>query len=267
MTRPLVDAAEGRRYPQALTEQVVMLHTGRCGSTVLADMLNQHPDIFWAGEIFARMTERHPEVEPGPGALDAVIEKSRRQGRQSGKRIYGFELKYQPHQHLRPEYLDLTVEESVSRLRRLAFSKFIVLHRENYLRQAISVQIGRQQRQWHAKATPSKPTPIELNLEAFRPPPRQMSLLEEFRALEGNYEKLKQLLASDQVLYLSYERDIMDDPRHAYAQCCDFLGVPQDSPQITRARTNPFPYDAMVLNMPAVSALLRNTKYAWMLDA
>ncbi len=29
-----------------------MLHFGRCGSTVLATMLSQHPDVTWDGELF-----------------------------------------------------------------------------------------------------------------------------------------------------------------------------------------------------------------------
>jgi LPS sulfotransferase NodH len=267
VARSLLDAVDTIRHPFALTRQVVMLHTGRCGSTVLADMLNQHPDVYWAGEIFARMTERHSEVEPGPDALNAIIDKSRRGGRYSGKTFYGFELKYLPQQHLRPAYLDLRLEDCLSRLRQLRVARFIVLQRENYLRQAISVQVGREQRRWHARTTPGKPTRIVLNLESFRPGPPQISLLDEFRSLEQHHDKLKHLLAGDEVLYLSYERDILQDPTQAYLKCCRFLDVAPAAPQIKIARTNPFPYEAILLNMPDVAALLRNTKYAWMLDA
>jgi LPS sulfotransferase NodH len=213
------------------------------------------------------MTERHPDVRPGPGALKTIIHKSRRAGRRTGKRFYGFELKYLPQQHLRREFLNLRLEECVSLLRRLRFSRFIVLHRENYLRQAISVQVGREQRRWHARTAPEKPTRIVVNLESFRPGPPRISLLDEFRSLEENHDKLKHLLGHDEVLYLSYERDILADPTQAYFKCCGFLGVAPASPQIALARTNPFPYEEIVLNMPAVRTLLCSTKYAWMLDA
>jgi LPS sulfotransferase NodH len=267
VTRSLIDTVGTIRHPFALSEQIVMLHTGRCGSTVLARMLDEHPSIYWAGELFARMTERHPEVPPGPGALKTITRKGRRAGRHTGKRFYGFELKYLPQQHLRREFLNLRLEDCVSLLRRLRFLRFIVLHRENYLRQAISVQVGREQRRWHARTAPEKPKLIVLNLESFRPGPPRIGLLDEFRSLEENHDKLKHLLAHDQVLYLSYERDILEDPTQAYLKCCRFLGVAPASPQIALARTNPFAYDEIVLNMPAVTTLLRNTKYAWMLDA
>jgi LPS sulfotransferase NodH len=268
VTRSLLDAVETIRHPFALTQQVVMLHTGRCGSTLLADMLNQHPDIYWAGEIFARMTERHREVTPGPNALNTIVNKSRGEGRYTGKTFYGFELKYLPQQHLKPEFLALSLEDALLRLRCMRFAKFIVLRRDNYLRQAISVQIGRHQRRWHAKATPTEPTRIALNLESvLAAGSRRITLLEQFRSLEENHAKLERLLSADEALYLSYEDDILSDPMTAYRKCCEFLRVPPASPKIALARTNPFPYDAMVDNMPAVRALLRDTKYGWMLDA
>ncbi len=31
---------------------VAMFHVGRSGSTVLGDLLDQHPDIFWDSEIY-----------------------------------------------------------------------------------------------------------------------------------------------------------------------------------------------------------------------
>ena len=31
---------------------VVMFHIGRCGSTVVSDLLGQHPDVHWASELY-----------------------------------------------------------------------------------------------------------------------------------------------------------------------------------------------------------------------
>ena len=36
---------------------VIMLHIGRCGSTVLANMLDQNPNIFWDGKTARRAHE------------------------------------------------------------------------------------------------------------------------------------------------------------------------------------------------------------------
>lgn len=259
-------AVNGIRYPLALRHNVAMFHTGRCGSTVLGNLLNTHPEIYWAGELFVAMPKRHKDVPPGPRALKTIIARSRRKGRATGKTFYGFELKYLPQQHLRDKFINLSLEDCVAHLRQLGFSRFIVLHRENYLRQAISVEVGRRQGHWHARAKPDRATRVTLDLDAFQSAARRAPLLDVFRCFDEHHQKLKQLLAHDQVLHLSYERDILNDPRQAYRKTCEFLGVVPGSPQVDLARTNPFTYDAMVANMPAVRALLRNTEYAWMLD-
>jgi hypothetical protein len=37
---------------------VMMFHAGRSGSTVLGDLLGQHPRVFWDSEIFQTSSER-----------------------------------------------------------------------------------------------------------------------------------------------------------------------------------------------------------------
>ena len=260
-------AVAGLRHPLALRHNVVMFHTGRCGSTVLGNLLNKHSDIHWAGELFVAMPKRYKNLEPGPSALKTVIGRSRQKGRGTGKPFYGFELKYLPQQHLRERFINLSLDDCVAHLRRLRFTRFIVLRRENYLRQAISVEVGRHKGHWHARAKPDRATRVTLDLESFRSASKRAPLLDHFRSLDENHRKLTQLLSSDQVLHLSYEKDILEDPRRAYRKTCEFLGVVPGSPQVDLARTNPFTYDAMVANMPAVRDLLGNTEYAWMLDA
>jgi hypothetical protein len=50
------------------------MHTGRCGSTVLTDMLQQHAEIFWASEIFER-TFRNWEAKGGQlGTLEGIFQ-------------------------------------------------------------------------------------------------------------------------------------------------------------------------------------------------
>ena len=33
----------------------MMLHNGRCGSTVVGDLLVQNPNIHWASELYAKL--------------------------------------------------------------------------------------------------------------------------------------------------------------------------------------------------------------------
>lgn len=44
--------------------RVAMFHMGRCGSTVLGEMLGAQGEMFWAGEIFEDMPGRYGAPAP-----------------------------------------------------------------------------------------------------------------------------------------------------------------------------------------------------------
>ena len=93
ISRPLLDAVKELRTVLPVATSAVMFHTGRCGSTVLAKMLNQHSDIYWAGEIFERMPERYQEIASRRDAVELIMDERRRECRRRGKRTFGFEVK------------------------------------------------------------------------------------------------------------------------------------------------------------------------------
>jgi LPS sulfotransferase NodH len=246
-------------------DAVAMFHTGRSGSTVLARMLNQHSDICWPGELFENMVERYSGAPRDRNVVEYVLGDWSARCRARKKSILGFETKYLPHQHFRKEFLNTTLEDYLQLLRHLRAWKFIVLRRDNYLRRAISAQVGVHTKTWHSKQRQGGPTRITLDVHTFKTGNHRESLFELFHRLDENYEKLSELLKADQVLHLSYEEDILDDPMVAYGKVCDFLGVQRESPDVDLARTNPFPCEAMLHNFDEVSSLLRGTKYEWML--
>src|SRR5688572_28775150 len=71
---------------------IAMLHAGRCGSSVLADLLNQHPDIRWGGEPFENMLPAYYRMNAKKRAYH-VIKNSMYAG---DIRYYGFDSKYLP---------------------------------------------------------------------------------------------------------------------------------------------------------------------------
>ena len=243
-----------------------MFHTGRSGSTVVARMLNQHSEICWPGELFENVPERYGDA-PRANLVERVLGEWSERCLERNKHVLGFETKYLPHQHLRKTFLDTTLEDYLSLLHGLRKWKFVVVQRENYLRRAISAQVGARTKTWHAKEAGGGPVRIALDLHNFRTGEHREPLLELFRTLDENYEKLWQLLRHEKTLYLSYERDILDDPTVAYGAVCDFLQVNRESPSIDLVRTNPFPYEAMLTNFAEVTELLKGTKYEWMLSS
>lgn len=242
-------------------KHVAMLHTGRCGSTVLGNMLNAHSQVFWGGEIFESLM--NPEgIQNSAGALSGAINSSRAR---SVSKIFGFETNYLPQQHLSDNCLNICLENYVSSLRDLGFSYFIVLNRKNYLRRAISIEIGRQKSSWHSKSDVVAPTKIRIDPDSFQTGYKRETLLKSFSCMEVNYSLLCKLV-SDNCLVLNYEDDVLADPRVAYKKVCRFLKISDESPKITLKRTNPFSYEQMIINFDEVSEALKNTNYSWMLD-
>lgn len=242
-------------------KKLVMLHHGRCGSSVLGNLLNQHPKIYWAGEIFEAYMKGSKRSQP-----NFVEQTLKNSSNMRTSELYGFETKYLAEQHLSEGCINMTLKAYIAQLRDLGYEHFILLHRSNYLRRAISAEIARQQQSWHTQTTIKTAQKITLDINKVTIGIANRSLLESFESLDASYEKLQTLLQPTKVLVLSYEKDILENPICAYQKSCAFLNIKPASPQIKLKRTNPFPLEELLVNYEEVKALLTNTKYSWMLE-
>jgi len=242
-------------------KNVAMFHTGRCGSTILGNMLNAHSKVFWASEIFERFM-RLDGNEIRDDILTSTINLSRH-SRISN--IYGFETKYLPEQNLSEKCLNVSIEDYIRSLRALGFSYFIILHRKNYLKRAISVQVAKEIGKWHSKERVVSAKKVYIDINSFQTGFRQEPLLDLFASMDESYDRLRHSVPSNS-LFLTYEDDILNNPLSAYEKVCEFLDLKNEKPEINLHRTNPFSYEQMVLNFEEIEAVLRNTKYSWMLD-
>lgn len=240
---------------------VAMFHTGRCGSTVLGNMLDAHTKISWGGEIFEKYMHLE-EDDRTTGFMSKTIVSCCNKSKCS---IYGFETKYLPQLHLSDKCLNMSLEDYITSLHSLGFSYFIALHRKNYLRRAISAQVGKERGEWHSKEKVHSPTKVHIDIKSFPTGSRRGPLLELFKHMDESYDRLRHSLPSNS-LFLTYEDDIQDDPLIAYKKVCKFLDVTPETPKIRFSRTNPFSYEQMVTNIDEVKAVLENTKYSWMLE-
>lgn len=234
-----------------------MLHVGRCGSTVVARMLDEHPDIAWDGEIFEPShrveLDELPDLAPGEFI-------SRRKAR--APRHYGFETKYLPSHHLGA--LGVSLPEYLAMLRALGFHRFVALHRRNYLRRVVSGAVGRRAGTWH-RATPGVSEPTAITLDPERVPfGREQRLLDVFAELAAGEAALRELLPGNAV-WLTYEDDIAPDPGGAYRRICALFGVKPVWATPKLFPTNPFPLRAILDNYDEVAAVLSGTPHEWML--
>src|SRR5262245_20054878 len=128
LSRHAVITALATAYPlvsSSKREGIFMWHHGRCGSTVLGDLLDQHPAIRWYGEIFEGYALRHARRTRFRDDLRYVQVAS-------GKRAPGIEIKGLPCQHL--PTLDVSLRRFVEAIVACGFSRCIFLHRRNILR-------------------------------------------------------------------------------------------------------------------------------------
>lgn len=245
---------------------VVMFHIGRSGSTVLADLLRQHPGVFWDGEIYER---RFQAIEQGRTRVRAEelrfdpTQVLRRRVLRAGRAVYGFEVKF--------FHLDLagaTLPDYLESLDELGFTHFVVLERRNYLRKIVSSVIAHQQGRFHVQnADRTQPTRVVVDVDDVRIDRSARPLLDFLGDYHRRFRELDHLLAGRRRLWLTYEDDVGTDPRVGYRRVCEFLGLAPQPVEVRYGRTNPFALGDLVENLGTLRKTLEGTPFAWMLDA
>ena len=239
-------------------------HLGRSGSRLLGDLLKQNPRVVWDGELFS------------PGRLDGIaarwpaltrdrmrILKLRMQ--MAGRCCYGFET--QPPQ---VEYMDISLPEYVERLERLGFSHFVILERKNHLRRIVSMLVARTTSKWHLQSTdlPSL-VQVDLDVDDLRlsrgRDDEGRPLIAHLQREQASVCALKEILGSRQLLCLTYEDDIVDNPEVAYRRVCDFAGIECHEASVRFGRTNPYDLSDVIANYAQVESALKGTAFEWML--
>lgn len=243
-------------------QNIAMMHIGRVGSTVIGDMMNQHPDIFWDGEPFEKLMRIGSEKPDN--FVETTIRKS--QNKQISK-LFSFATKFLPEQHLWEECIDMDLESYIKLLQNMGFKRYIIIKRKNYLRQVISILVGEKKKKWHSKKEVNEATKINVPINNFESEYKlKLPLIDYFNRIDRQYSLLEEILNPDQVLIINYEKDIMNDPFKAYNKVCGFMGVKSLSPKINFRKTNPFLLNEMIDNFEEVKMSLKNTKYSWMLE-
>jgi hypothetical protein len=242
------------------TAIIPMFHLGRVGSTVLGDMLNQHPAIGWGSEIYAaRWRLWHGQGDPSEFIW--------RHASQHPRRWFGFEVK-RPHLRV----VQRGLGDLVAGYRAGGTARFIILRRENTLRKIASTAVARATGRFHLHggegAPPQPHTPVRVRIEpnAHFIDGETRPLVEFLEVFDRFHASLDEVLADDDPLRLGYETDVLDDPRRAYHTICAWLGEEAVPVTLRYTRTTPFPLRDVIENYDEVAAALHGTRWAWMLS-
>lgn len=243
---------------------VAMFHIGRCGSSVVGNLLDQHPKIYWDGEIYHRFLKSPPK-ESGSGTYRKPIdplEYVRKRMTLAGERFYGCEVKFY---HL--DLLDSELAEYVKELENLGFGHFIILERKNYLRKVVSSIIAKKTSRFHQpshrKAALNRIVldPSDVCIDSDSKP-----LLDYLQTYQDRFRTLKGLLSHREALHLTYEDHVCLAPIVAYHQVCNFLNINRHEVVVRYGRSNPFKLSKMIINYDEVKCSLKGTSFEWMTD-
>jgi len=241
---PAVGGTEGR---------VGMFHPGRCGSTVLGDLLGQNSRVFWDSEVF------DPTVRKLPKNPFAYLQ---RRIERCGKPIYGFETKL-----YHPERLGYDTSHYLEQLEGLGFERFIFLTRRNVLRLLVSAWMAMAKAEAYHVAAGAKSSLKRIRLDPLKAELGGVfaPLVDHLRATAALIADARQVLDGRYVLDLIYEEDVAEDPRRAYLRACEFLGIEPEPAQVSYGRTTPFPISEVIENFDEVKAALAGSEFEWML--
>jgi hypothetical protein len=240
----------------------MMLHVGRCGSTVLANLLEQNPRIFWDGKL-----HRKAYMLYGDAVRDFdVAHWTKRQFTISGGRYYGFEFKILADQY--PAIFGTTTRDVLQDCRTIGVTHYILLTRRNTLRHVVSHYASKNRGSWHASKADSvrrQQFPLTIgDITTGSAPGRP--LIEYLQEVDDIHEEVRSQLQDQRFLEVEYEADIdMQGAEFAYGKVCDFLDVEPVDAKVQNVKVNPFSLKDILSNYSEVAEALQGTKFEWML--
>jgi hypothetical protein len=263
-------AATGDLDERYVRDNILMIHIGRSGSTVLADLLDKNSQIRWGGEIYHTLRSFYQTLSSTNGEVRFTgdpITYTRNAMKGCRKRYFGFELKFF---HLK--YLNLTLPEYLTAIGQIGVDRIIVLERRNYLRKIVSSQIANLTNVWHSRHSASQLTRIALNVNELCLDHDRKSLLEFLYGYEESFNALYSFLSNQRlfrrsdILHLTYEDDVAPDPQIGYGHVCEFLRVSCEPVSTQFKKTTPFKLRQILTNYEEVQAALAGTPFSWMLE-
>ena len=237
-----------------------MIHHGRCGSSVVGNLLVQNPNIHWASELYSSMLAKWQEENQQINfhlAKEPIVEKPieflKNSMNETTKPYYGVVFK--------PFHFTIANSSTMEFLNQsflLNFTYFILIRRKNSLRIIVSDKVARKKNTWHSCGEDiAKLEKIHLPLNQHKP------LVKRIRNSEKQMQEVETLLAGKNVLNLTYEDDIEQDPQSAYRSICEFVNMEATKASVNYNKTNPFPLKDIIENFAEVKAALHNTPYEW----
>lgn len=248
-------------------ELTIMFHVGRCGSTVLGDLMHQHPQVYWDGEILPFLFLNRSTNETSYKDLNEGLWKRHIKDRKylAPGRSFGIEIKF-----FHCDWLGITIPELLEELKEFDKLNIIVLERQNLLRSIVSHQLALQNGTWHNHQTSNDRSIINrvnINPNDLFQDHEKTTLIKTLTAWSKGYIDLKNYLELEKKehLWLTYEGDIENDPTMAYRKILALLGLKNHTPIVKFKKNDRKKLVEIIENYPRLEDYLNETSFKWML--
>lgn len=243
-------------------QKIILLHAGRCGSTVLTSYFSADSRFFWEGEAIQFYFRKNQKKGNRFPFYDNPLGYILNLAKKSPKRLHGVEVKALENMDFSLKNMPSNFEDFRDWALKNGF-KVILLYRENVLRQVISVLVAYQFNLWHVNKNKNKTLneekKIKINvnkvLEAH-----SYSLLE-YLDLYSQFNAFCKEQSHSQVLVLNFETDILDDPSLGYKKSMNYLGLSDLHVETSHKRVNPESISQLVENFDELKEYLKGTPY------
>lgn len=250
-------------------KNVIMTHLGRVGSTVLTNMLSQHPNIVWLNEYFTIKEQQDSEhYNYTAQEMFSMLESEHSKIKRSGDFLFwGYEIKpinffHNPGCNL-TDYIKLTTDENIF--------THIFLRRRNVFKRICSSHKAACFKVWHVKQAdgPSKkgfainlsnPIDYDTGQRGNTLPELIGNAIEFEEGLVATYKKL-----GIKFLEIFYEDDIENNPACAYEKVIRYLGLDPIPAEVSFKKTSRGLSEDLI-NYSDIEKQLGNSEYRWMLS-
>ena len=251
---------------------LVTWHQGRCGSSVLSSLLNQHSRIQAQNEIFSRYMPRRWGDKPVP-PIQEVLGGAVRDAR---KPVLNIEVKCLSAQNF-ALYPKACFRDWIEATASHGFQRHLMVHRRNGLRRLVSHLMAQRSgvyvQQQDAKSLELADRQLTIDLEAIHEGVEAHSLLGWLERYDHTHKQLRDGLQQwcheqqqEPPLELIYEEVIEPSPQLAYNQVCAAMKLEPEPVQVRLKRINPEPLAQLICNWQEIEALLAPTCFSWMLE-
>jgi hypothetical protein len=244
-----------RRRPSNI---LLLIHSGRCGSTVIGQILDQQPSIYWDAEILTKITlnggHQAKKVFSNPALRKQIYKK--RCLRANGK-PFGFEMKYSQF-----GFTNSSLAKELALLPEGVPVALVFLDRENPVRRLLSSALANRTGQYHGTFTDRS----QFHVNIDDPGGWGKSVLELLNENENPRVRVLQEAAQlfgDTVTHFSYEKDVESNPSRAAETIFRLMhsGDEFQPVEVRRRDIHRKPLNELVVNFQELEKHLENTSF------